>query len=183
MQTTLRRPRTRHAWPALGLALSAVALAACSSSAASSNTTATSSPFSPPTTASASSNQLCSLVNAGDVASTFGGTARAPYVIQKGTVTTCSFLTPNHEVAVSVHFDTDADAATFASEKAQFVADGESLVAVTGLGNESFGATAASGQKTVSSVVVRKGTTEVAVTAPGSLSQVHSLVAQIIPKL
>jgi hypothetical protein len=122
-------------------------------------------------------------VNANDVAATFGGAARAPYVIQKGTVTTCSFLTPSHEVAVSVHFDTGANAATFASEKAQFVADGESLVAVAGLGNESFGATAASGQKTVSSVVVRKGTTEVAVTAPGTISQVHSLVAQIIPKL
>jgi len=86
-------------------------------------------------------------------------------------------------VAVSVHFDTGANAASFASEKALFVTDGESLVAVTGLGDESFGATAASGQKTVSSVVVRKGTTEVAVTAHASLSQVHSLVAPIVPKL
>jgi len=81
MQTTLRRPRPRHAWPALGLVLSAVALAACSSSAASTNPTSTSSPFTPPTTASAASDQLCSLVNAADVRTTFGAAARAPYVI------------------------------------------------------------------------------------------------------
>ncbi|HEY4928012.1 MAG TPA: hypothetical protein VIH95_02610 [Acidimicrobiales bacterium] len=160
-----------------------MALAACSSSPASTNPTSTSSPFSPPTTASAASDQLCSLVNAADVRTIFGAAARAPYVIQHGTVTTCSFLAPNHGVAVSVHFDTGANSASFASEKAVFVTDGESLVAVTRLGDESFGATAASGQKTVSSVVVRKGTTEVAVTAPAPLSQVHSLVAQIVPKL
>ena len=108
---------------------------------------------------------------------------RTPYPTVHGTVTTCTYLSPTHVSSVSIRYDTGSSPSAFASQKALFVTDGETLSTAPGLGGQAFAASANSSRGSVASVVVLKGSTEVSVTAVAPLDQVVALTNQLLPKL
>jgi hypothetical protein len=160
-----------------------VVVTACSSSISSSATTRPSNPYTDPTTPSASSQHLCSLVSAADIKSALGASVRPAFATTHGSITTCTYLSADRTASVSIRYTTGAMPATFAAARALFVTDGETVTPISGLGNEAIGATAPSGLATVSSILVRKGSTTVSVTAKAPIAQVHAVAEQIAPKL
>jgi hypothetical protein len=185
----------RGVWLLAALVASAVGLSACSSSTASppstsSAATTTSNGSTRSTGATdatgtqpAAGGHWCGLVSSGDIQTTLNTTVRAPYPTVHGSVTTCTYLSPSHISSVSIRFDTGSNPTALASDKALFVTDGETLSTAPGLGSQSFAASANSSRGKVSSVVVLKGSTEVAVTAVAPLDQVVALTNQIVPKI
>ncbi len=180
----------------IGLVTSTVCLAACSSSSTASPPTTTSAASTAATDSTgstgptgragaktAATGHWCSLVSAGDVQATLNTTVRTPYPTVHGSVTTCTYLSPTHISSVSIRYDTASSPSAFASEKALFVTDGETLSTAPGLGSQAFAATANSSRGKVASVVVLKGSTQVSVTAVAPLDQVVVLTNQILPKI
>lgn len=185
----------RGVWLLVGLVTAAVCLAACSSSsasppptssaasAASKGATGSTVTTGEAGTKSAGTGHWCGLVSSGDIQTTLNTTVRTPYPTVHGSVTTCTYLSPTHISSVSIRYDTGSSPSAFATEKALFVTDGETLSTAPGLGSQAFAASANSSRGTVSSVVVLKGATEVSVTAVAPLGQVVALTNQILPKL
>ena len=186
----------RGVWPLVGVLTVGACMAACTSSTTSSPPTSSATSTGSKTTAAPTGTGVatgggaasggghwCSLVSSSDVRATLNTSVRTPYPTVHGSVTTCTYLSPSHTSSVSIRFDTGSSPSAFASEKALFVTDGETLSTAPDLGGQAFTASANSSRGKVSSVVVLKGSTEVSVTALAPLDQVVALTNQILPKV
>ncbi len=172
----------RRSLATAGIALSALGLGACSSSTGSVATTtvATAATQKPGATAPTTSH-YCQLASPDQIQSTLGLAVHAPYTTAFPGTTTCHYLSDKGVPVVSLRYDTGVGTTQFASDEALFTKDGERVTPLTGLGDQAFAATSGTGSKTVSSVVVRTGSTEVAVTAVGSVDQVKALCQLVLP--
>ena len=105
----------------------------------------------------------------------------APSKVVNDTVTVCTYR--QSAGTVIVRFDTASSAAKFAAAKAGFGSHGETAVTASGFGDEAFTSTLGAGNYTTSTIVVRKGSTELLITGPGSIAQVEALATQVLSKL
>jgi len=72
---------------------------------------------------------------------------------------------------VIIRADTSSSATTFTAEKAQSTANGQAVSIVPGVGDDACPLTISSGCFTTNTFAVRKGTTEVQVNGPGTMTQ------------
>ena len=160
-----------------------VALGACSSSSSSSSsTTKTSSGGTPSTSSGGGSKAVdCSLVTPAEVNAALGTSVGTPSKIVNGSVTVCTYK--QSMGTVIVRFDTASSAAKFAQAKAGFGSHGETAVTATGIGDEAYTSTLGSGNYITSTIVARKGSTELLITGPASVAQVEALATQVLAQL
>jgi hypothetical protein len=164
-------------------------LAACSSSSSSGTTTTAAKTGT--TGAGTGSGKVtptalsCSLAPAPLVGSALGIPVGMPAPDTNGPVTVCTYMATSGGGQVIVRFQTGMTPSSFASNEAQFTANGETTTPVSGLGDEAYSSTTGGGAGTpeVNTLVVLKGSTEVLVTAPTAPGAVRSLVEQLLPDL
>ena len=123
----------------------------------------------------------CSLVTPAEVNAALGTSVGAPSTVVNGTVTVCTYKQSTG--AVIVRFDTASSAAKFAEARAGFGSHGETAVTASGFGDEAYTSTLGSGSYVTSTIVARKGSTELLITGPASVAQVEALATQVLDKL
>jgi len=168
-----------------------VALAACSSSTTSAPTTTAATGTSPTTGGSSGSPSggstdkafSCALVPASDVNAALGTSVGAPQTESVGTVTTCTYSSTNPIQTVIIRVDTGSSAATFAAEKAQSVAQGQSPSTVPGVGDDAYSLSISGGGFTTNTFAVRKGSTDAQVNSPATPAQTQAYATQLVAKV
>ena len=161
-----------------------VTLTACSGSTTSAPTT-TAATGSSSTTGSSSGGSTgtafsCALVPASDVNAALGTSVGAPRSESVGTATTCTYSSTNPIQTVIIRVDTGSSAATFAAEKAQSAAHGQSPTAVPGVGDDAYSLSISGGGFTTNTFAVRKGAAEVQVNGPGTPAQAQALAVTLV---
>ena len=174
---------TRRIGTALAVLALPLALSACSSSSSSSSTTKAAGAG---TSTSASGNGGsstvdCNLVTPAEVNAALGTSVGAPSSIVNGSVTVCTYK--QSAGTVIVRFDTDSSASKFAEAKAGFGSHGETAVTASGFGDEAYTSSLGAGNYTTSTIVARKGSTELLITGPATIAQVEALATQVLAKL
>ena len=133
------------------------------------------------TAASTASSHTCSSVTAAMVNTALGTNVGDPTSTVNGPVTVCTYKSSTGQVIV--RFASGTTAASFAAAKSQFTAHGEPVTTVTGLGDEAYSSSIGTGTYAVNSIVLRKGSEELLITGPASLSQVQAFAQQLLPSL
>ena len=126
----------------------------------------------------------CALAPAATVGAALGLPLQAPSVQDNGTVTVCTYAgTGTVPATVIVRFQTGMDEAAFAAGRAGFDQHQEPTTEVTGLGDAAYSSTLGTGQFQQNTIVVRKGSTELLVSAPAPLPQVEVLARRLLPAI
>ena len=180
--SSLRRPIVLPSLLAAGAA--ALALAGCSSSSNNSSGTTTTAATSHTTGGSSGgSSPSCSSVPASEVNTALGTNVGNPSVQPNGAVTVCTYTSQSPIATVIVRFETGMTQSSFTTARSQFDQHGEPTSTVSGIGDAASSSSTGTGQYQSNTIVVLKGSTELLVTAPASLSQVESLAQEILAKL
>ncbi len=113
------------------------------------------------------------------VGSALGKTVGEPTMQDNPPVRLCYYGIGSNARAVLVRYQTGTSADYFAQARAGFESHGEKTADVAGVGDQAYSSLLGS----VSTLVARKGGTEVLITAPASLDGERQLMLQILPKL
>jgi hypothetical protein len=147
----------RRRWSSLALLsilVSGAMLAACSSSDSSSKSSASSRDR---------SRGLCTLITPTEVGAITGFTVGTPGSVLQGTTTDCAYAAANPAHIVSIGYNTSATASSLDSKRDAIVPAGESVTAVSDLGQQAFVYSHTTGATTTTTVVARQGTVMVVV--------------------
>ena len=166
---------------ALPLAASACSSSSGSSTATTSGAGSSSTASTSTTAASTASSHSCSSVTAAMVNAALGTSVGDPTTTLNGPVTVCTYKSSTGQVIV--RFQSGTTPASFESAKSQFTAHGEPVTTVTGLGDEAYSSTIGTGSEAINSIVVLKGSEELLITGPASLSQVQAFATQLLATL
>jgi len=164
---------------ALGLP---VAVAACSSTTSTPTTTSGGGS----TTSSAASTAAsfsCADAPASAVNAALGTSVGAPSTQNNGSVTVCTYRSTTPIQTVIIRVDTGSSAGTFAAEKSQASMGGQTVTAVTGVGDDAYATTLSGGGFTTNTFAVRVGTAEVQVSGPGTPDHTQAYAVALVHKV
>jgi len=160
-----------------------LALAACSSSSSAPTTTAGAGGTPTTATAATTASFTCAKAPASAVNAALGTSVGAPTAQTVGTVTVCTYSSTSPIQTVIIRVDTGSSASTFAAEKTQSTAHGETITPVSGVGDAAYSTTLSGGGFTTNTFAVLKGTNEVQVNSPASPAQTQAYATQLLGSL
>jgi hypothetical protein len=157
----------RRRWSCLALLsilISGAMLAACSSSDSSSKSSASTRDR---------SRGLCTLITPAEVRAITGFTVGTPASVLQGATTDCAYAAANPSHIVSIRYNTSATASSFDTKRDAIAPAGESVTAISDVGQQAFVYSGTAGATRTTTVVARQGTVMVEVTGtaatPGQL--------------
>ncbi len=132
---------------------------------------------------SAAGDPTCALAPPQMVGAALGATVGQPsQAVNRTSVATvviCSYTTTNSD-DVTIRFQDKEDAAAFAEGKNNFTASGQSAQDIAGFEDEAYVSTVSlGGSSALTTLVARKGTLEIEIVSPVSLSREKALEAKI----
>lgn len=150
-----------------------VATAACSGTTSAPATTSAGGTTASSTAATPASFR-CADAPAAAVNAALGTSVGAPSTQTNGSVTVCTYSSTSPIQTVIIRVDTASSAGTFAAEKSQASTGGQTVTAVTGVGDDAYATTLSGGGFTTNTFAVRIGTVEVQVSGPGTPAQTQA---------
>ncbi len=150
-----RLQRRRSSFALLSIVVCGALFAACSSSDSQSGSAASSRDR---------SRGLCTLITPADVEAITGSAVGTPRSVLQGEITDCTYGSANPSHSVLIRYETSATASSFANKREAIVSLGNSVTAVSDLGDQAFTYSQTVGGTTQTTVVARQGMTMVLVT-------------------
>ena len=111
-----------------------------------------------------------------------GESVGSPRSVVQGGTTDCTYKSANPSHAVLIRYNTHSSASTFQSEMAAYAAAGHQLTPVPAIGDEAFAFITPSGPGTKTTLVARRGTTQVVVTGTPTMAEVETLARLALSK-
>jgi hypothetical protein len=110
------------------------------------------------------------------VATALSESMYAPTTLTRGATTECAYLAESvANATVIIRYDTDTTASAFATARAAFEGHGLKLGPITGLGDQGYYFTEQTGNTTVSTVVLLKGSLQLLVTGTAAVNPIGSI--------
>jgi hypothetical protein len=123
----------------------------------------------------------CTVATAALVGSKLGFTLTGPNVDRGPAATICTYDNPSDRAqSATVQITSGATAAGFAQTRNGFAGHGEAVTDVAGLGDEAYSATLTMANVTNTTLVARKGSTEVLVTTTATADRVPALMTAVL---
>ena len=129
----------------------------------------------------AGAGPACTVATAALVGAKLGFGLTGPNVDRGPAATICTYDNPaNRAQSATVQITTGATAAGFAQTRGGFATHGETVSDVAGLGDEAYSATLSVANVTNTTLVARKGSTEVLITTTAPADRVPSLMMAVL---
>ncbi len=168
----MRLVMRRGASAALAL-LATFLIAGCGSSSTAGSGTVSPSP------GGAHAKPGCDLAPASTVNAHLGVNAANPVATVNGPVTVCMYAVGSNDSGVIVRFQSGMDHAGFIAARAGFTSSGQTTSDVGGVGDEAYSSILAD----FTTLVARKGTVEILITAKASLDAERGLMLELLGKV
>jgi hypothetical protein len=153
--------------------LVALVLAACGSSSVAAPGAAS------PTPSRAPAKPGCDLAPASTVKAHLGVQAAEPRATTNGPVTVCAYAVGGNENGVIVRFQTGFSHSAFLTGRDGFTQSGQPTADVAGVGDEAYSSALAD----FNTLVARKGTVEILITAEASVDAERGLMLELLAKV
>jgi hypothetical protein len=125
----------------------------------------------------------CAVAPASLVSSTLGVQVSEPSEITNASVTACTYLSGGGGSTVIVRYQTEENATTFAAGRHGFEESGQATTAVTGFMDEAYSSSSEFGDAVTNTLVARKGSVEILVTAVAPIDAEKALIQKIFDSL
>jgi len=133
------------------------------------------------TTPAAAAGPSCTVATAALVGAKLGFGLSGPNVDRGPAATICTYDNPaNRARSATVQITAGATAASFAQTRSGFATHGETVSDVAGLGDEAYSATLSVANVTNTTLVARKGSTEVLITTTAPAGRVPALMTAVL---
>jgi hypothetical protein len=135
----------------------------------------------PSATAAAPTGPSCTVATAALVGGKLGFLLTGPNVDRGPAATICTYDNPSNQAqSATVQLTTGATPDSFAKTRTGFAGHGEVVADVAGLGDQAYSATLSVANVTNTTLVARKGTTEVLITTTAPADRVPGLMTAIL---
>ena len=118
------------------------------------------------------------MITPAEVGAITGFTVGTPVSVLQGTTTDCAYAAANPSHIVSIRYNTSATASSFDTKRDAIVPAGESVTAVSDLGQQAFVYSHTTGATTTTTVVARQGTVMVVVSGTAATPDQLEALAQ-----